>query len=529
MSCDKKPINEDIPVVNPEGGDETDPADGPRVITVSFDTKATRTELGPGYKPEFCRGDMIAVALFDTTISDPETDIEKCPVSIDEKGIATITPKLKGKLKAVYPAKYARVVNGELTYFVPSAQTGYFEDANICMTTIENNSKSAVFYNQTAIFVVAVSSDTKYLEVTSLRSIDPSTGQRYLNDDELSAKKYYYRAICDCMRNDNNYEDVIVDYTKFETYEDGAGREQVLEKGRKIKIGNGSNSLPDTCYVSIMVNDNVLLRDLNFDAQNRFGDDSYGVAGTMGGFSPVFLENCKPKSLYDEKVQIGKIYTGVANHLHDYVAGGYLCWATMNVGASSSDPNGLYFAWGETTGHKWNATVNQFEDKNGDLGYSFNWESSPFPETLSDEVKAKFPVLVDPNNQARSFNTLPLQYDAAYQNWGGAWRMPRSFDFLSLKGQGGGFIFNNYVAISDVRGSIDFSNVGYGNGETRSVPNTTNCRSSYWTSTLSSDTAAYYLNVYTDVAAKNTATTMNPFGFRYIGHAIRPVVGTEYE
>ena len=64
-------------------------------------------------------------------------------------------------------------------------------------------------------------------------------------------------------------------------------------------------------------------------------------------------------------------------------------WATCNVGASSPEDYGDYFAWGETSPKA-----------------EYTWENSvTFGEQMSD---------ISGN----------AQYDAATANWGGSWRMP---------------------------------------------------------------------------------------------------------
>ena len=82
---------------------------------------------------------------------------------------------------------------------------------------------------------------------------------------------------------------------------------------------------------------------------------------------------------------------------HDYVDLGLpsgLKWATCNVGASTPEDYGDYFAWGET---------------NTKSTYSLD------TYTYTDNK----PVL-DPEN------------DAAYINWGGAWRMPTDAEWQEL-------------------------------------------------------------------------------------------------
>lgn len=100
-----------------------------------------------------------------------------------------------------------------------------------------------------------------------------------------------------------------------------------------------------------------------------------------------------------------------------------LKWATMNVGATTPEGYGDYFAWGETepyytAGHAYDTPCSNW--KTGKTGY--NWASYKWCKgsilTLtkycnsSDYGTIDNKTILDPND------------DAALQNWGGSWRMP---------------------------------------------------------------------------------------------------------
>lgn len=90
-----------------------------------------------------------------------------------------------------------------------------------------------------------------------------------------------------------------------------------------------------------------------------------------------------------------------------------LLWATMNVGATSPDDYGFYFAWGET------------EPKSYYAWETYKWGDS------SDNTLKKY-------NTTNLYGTiddktvLELEDDAASVNWGGSWRMPTSEEWLEL-------------------------------------------------------------------------------------------------
>lgn len=87
---------------------------------------------------------------------------------------------------------------------------------------------------------------------------------------------------------------------------------------------------------------------------------------------------------------------------HEYVDLGLpsgLLWATCNVGASSPEDYGDYFAWGETSTKS-----------------KYNW-STYFDTTDGGNTFQKYN-----NNGGKT--VLDLSDDAAHVNWGGSWRMP---------------------------------------------------------------------------------------------------------
>ena len=95
---------------------------------------------------------------------------------------------------------------------------------------------------------------------------------------------------------------------------------------------------------------------------------------------------------------------------HGYVDLGLpsgLKWATCNVGASSPEDYGDYFAWGET-----NTKTEYTNDNSLTYGHSIS--------SLQSQG------IIDGNS-----NLMP-QYDAATANWGGSWRMPTKDEMQEL-------------------------------------------------------------------------------------------------
>ena len=93
---------------------------------------------------------------------------------------------------------------------------------------------------------------------------------------------------------------------------------------------------------------------------------------------------------------------------HEYVDLGLpsgLMWATCNVGASSPEGYGDFFAWGETSPKE-----------------SYTWDTYKWG-TGSNPSKY---------NETDNKTTLDLADDAARQNWGGGWRMPTKEEWDEL-------------------------------------------------------------------------------------------------
>ena len=121
-------------------------------------------------------------------------------------------------------------------------------------------------------------------------------------------------------------------------------------------------------------------------------------------FNTIYISNCDP-----ETPEVGT---------HEYVDLGLpsgLKWATCNVGATTPEDYGDYFAWGEVepkTTYDWST-----------YKYGADWDQLTKYCTGSDYGKDGFTdnkTVLDPED------------DAATANWGGAWRMPTTAEQQEL-------------------------------------------------------------------------------------------------
>ena len=107
--------------------------------------------------------------------------------------------------------------------------------------------------------------------------------------------------------------------------------------------------------------------------------------------------------------------TGTANG-HGYVDLGLPSgtkWATCNVGASTPEEYGNYYAWGETT------TKSSYSYDN------YKWSNDGCDTFTKYNTSSSYGTV---DNKT----VLELADDAAHANWGGAWRMPTDGEWGEL-------------------------------------------------------------------------------------------------
>lgn len=208
---------------------------------------------------------------------------------------------------------------------------------------------------------------------------------------------------------------------------------------------------------------------------------------------------------------------------HEYVDLGLpsgTLWATCNVGASSPEEYGDYFAWGETEpyyieGHSQDYPCDYW--KEGKDGYK--WSSYKYCNgswatfTLTKYCVNANEGIVD------NKTTLDLEDDAAYVNWGSNWRMPTDAELTELRVKCRWIPTSiNGIAGHKVTGpngkSIFLPNAGfraYGNLES------TEYEGWYWSNSLYDDSD--FISFLT-VGNGGTARSGGP---RFEGHSVRPV------
>lgn len=123
---------------------------------------------------------------------------------------------------------------------------------------------------------------------------------------------------------------------------------------------------------------------------------------------------------------------------HEYVDLGLpsgTLWATMNVGATSPEGCGGYYAWGETKAWGEEDTSNTHNyGYNSNVSYSkilygwntYKWCNGSYDNQTKYNTNSSYGT-VD------NITTIELADDAAYVNWGSNWRMPTNAEWTELR------------------------------------------------------------------------------------------------
>lgn len=154
-------------------------------------------------------------------------------------------------------------------------------------------------------------------------------------------------------------------------------------------------------------------------------------------------------------------------------------WASCNVGASSPEERGNYYAWGEV------------EPKDNYTWETYKWCDGTGDSMLKYCTNGEYSYNVIDNK-----TVLDLEDDAAHVNMGGNWRMPTYDEFNELR--------KNCTIISTTYKGVKGYKVVGPNGNSIFLPKVsrkygtdiTESATSYWTSELDDDrsNAAYTFN-----------------------------------
>lgn len=190
---------------------------------------------------------------------------------------------------------------------------------------------------------------------------------------------------------------------------------------------HGKVSVENSSFSSIEFG--ILIAKTQSDISSHTGQRLKSSKQVSGEFS-VKISGLSPKTTYyyqtylildKSKVSFGeskqfvtKSNSSGQENGHDYVDLGLsVKWATMNVGASSPERYGHYFAWGETNTksiYSWS---------------TYKWCNGTY-KTLT-----KYCIDSD-HGKVDNKTILDFTDDAAHVNWGGRWRMPTWAEMTEL-------------------------------------------------------------------------------------------------
>ena len=219
----------------------------------------------------------------------------------------------------------------------------------------------------------------------------------------------------------------------------------------------------------------------------RFTSNITGLTENTTYYVRAYATNAVGTAYGEEKSFTTSPSTGGING-HNWVDLGLpsgLKWATCNVGATTPEGYGNYYAWGETT------TKTEYTEQN----------SVTYGQQMSDIS----------GNSA---------YDAARANWGGTWRMPTKAEMEEL--------VNNCTWQWTTQNGVNGYRVTGTNGNSIFLPAAGRCRGTshylvgedgyYWSSTPdeSNGSRTYYLQIYSGGHGVYWYS-------RYFGFTVRPV------
>ncbi len=214
-----------------------------------------------------------------------------------------------------------------------------------------------------------------------------------------------------------------------------------------------------------------------------------------------------------ETEAIRPVYDPSANEEHDYVdleLPSGLLWATCNLGASSVEEYGLFYAWGETKGY---TSTNE---------RIFDWTTYE----LCNGTNSSFSKYCTSTKYGTvdSRTVLELEDDAAHISWGGSWRIPTRAEWEELNS-------NTTGDTVRINGSLCRKFTSRTNSDKYIILPFAGClqdsehveegiNANYWSSTLHNTESMYSYRPY---ITSSGGIRYNGIYFRCYAQSIRPV------
>ena len=270
-----------------------------------------------------------------------------------------------------------------------------------------------------------------------------------------------------------------------------------------FNANGGSGSMQS---ISVVKGSSTTLPDVTF-TRSGYNFKGWNTKADGSGTSYSNKQSIAPYNNLTLFAQWENPFTGMANG-HVWVDLGLPSgtkWATTNVGASSPEGYGNYYAWGETTTKS-----------------TYNWSNYKWcnggPSSMTKYCTSSSYGTVD------NKTTLDLSDDAAYVNWGSSWRMPTKAEQDELRNanyttwtwttQNG---VNGYKVTSKTNGnSIFLPAAGCRNDSILSLAGSYGY---YWSGSLNTSSLSYAYHLY----CSSSGVDWSSYN-RYYGRSVRAVL-----
>ena len=191
-------------------------------------------------------------------------------------------------------------------------------------------------------------------------------------------------------------------------------------------------------------------------------------------------------------------------------------WANMNVGATSPLDDGLYFAYGETTG-----CTSDTSD-----GHVFNWSTYKYCNGTKNSIWKYCTTSI--SGAVDDKTTLEPKDDAAYVNWGDGWRIPTKVEMQELIDNTQKYFYSkNGVRILQLTSKKNgkMIELPFSGNRYNSTISNQGTAARYWTSTvrLTSDGNTEAYTLWASYSQNKVYDVESSGGVRCYGYPIRAV------
>ena len=246
-----------------------------------------------------------------------------------------------------------------------------------------------------------------------------------------------------------------------------------------------------------------------------------GSLTTEAQISKFDLNDDGKLNVADITVLVNAIMSGVGETPSNVVAvdlglpSGTL-WANMNVGATSSSDDGLYFAYGETTGY-----TSDTSD-----GHVFNWANYKYCNGTNNSIWKYCTTSI--SGAVDDKTTLEPKDDAAHENWGDGWRIPTKTEMQELIDNTQKYFYSkNGVRILQLTSKKNgkMIELPFSGNRYNSTISNQGTAARYWTSTvrLTSDGNTEAYTLWASYSQNKVYDVESSGGVRCYGYPIRAV------